>query len=31
MLVLEDLIGLHRTVQLLLLQHYWLRHILELL
>ena len=30
-LVLEDLIGLHRTVQLQLLQHYWLKHILELL
>ena len=24
MLVLEDLVGLHRTVQLQLLQHYWL-------
>ena len=23
MLVLEDLVGLHRTVQLQLLQHYW--------
>ena len=30
-LVLEDLIDLHRTIQLQLLQHYWLRHILELL
>ena len=26
MLVLEGLIGLHRTVQLQLLQHYWLGH-----
>ena len=30
-LVLEDLVGLHRTVQLQLLQHYWLRHRLGLL
>ena len=30
-LVLEDLIGLHRTVQLQLLQHYWLGHGLGLL
>ena len=30
-LVLEDLIGLHRTVQLQLLQHYWLGYILGLL
>ena len=27
MLVLEGLVGIHRTVQLQLLQHYWLRHI----
>ena len=26
MLVLEDLVGLHRTIQLQLLQHYWLGH-----
>ena len=26
LLVLEDLVGLHRTIQLQLLQHYWLRH-----
>ena len=25
-LVLEGLVGLHRTIQLQLLQHYWLRH-----
>ena len=25
-LVLEDLVGLHRTVQLQLLQHYWVGH-----
>ena len=25
-LVLEDLVGLHRTIQLQLLQHYWLGH-----
>ena len=31
MLVLEDLVGLHRTVQLQLLQHYWLGHRLGLL
>ena len=30
-LVLEGLVGLHRTVQLQLLQHYWLGHRLELL
>ena len=30
-LVLEELIGHHRTIQLQLLQHYWLRHILGLL
>ena len=30
-LVLEDLVGLHRTVQLQLLQHYWLGHRLGLL
>ena len=30
-LVLECLVGLHRTVQLQLLQHYWSRHRLELL
>ena len=30
-LVLEDLIGLHRTIQLQLLQHYWLGLILRLL
>ena len=30
-LVLEGLVGLHRTVQLQLLQHYWLRHRLGLL
>ena len=30
-LVLKGLIGLHRTVQLLLLQHYWLGHRLGLL
>ena len=30
-LVLEDLIGLHRTIQLQLIQHYWLGHILGLL
>ena len=31
MLVLKDLVGLHRTIQLQLLQHYWSRHRLELL
>ena len=31
MLVPEGLIGLHRTVQLQLLQHYWLGHGLGLL
>ena len=31
MLVLEGLVGLHRTVQLQLLQHYWLGHRLGLL
>ena len=30
-LVLEGLVGLHRAVQLQLLQHYWLMHRLELL
>ena len=30
-LILEDLVGLHRTVQLQLLQHYWLGHRLGLL
>ena len=30
-LVLEDLVGLHRTLQLQLLQHYWLGHRLGLL
>ena len=30
-LVLEGLVGLHRTAQLWLLQHYWLGHILGLL
>ena len=30
-LVLKDLVGLHRTVQLQLLQHYWLGHRLGLL
>ena len=30
-LVLKGLLGLHRTVQLQLLQHYWLGHILGLL
>ena len=30
-LVLEGLVGLHRTVQLQLLQHYWLEHTLGLL
>ena len=30
-LILEGLIGLHRTVQLQLLQHYWLGHRLGLL
>ena len=29
-LVLEGLVGLHRTVQLQLLQHYWSRHRLGL-
>ena len=28
-LVLEDLVGLHRTVQLQLFQHYWLGHNLD--
>ena len=31
MLVLKGLVGLHRTIQLQLLQHYWLRHRLGLL
>ena len=31
MLVLEGLVGLHRTIQLQLLQHYWLGHRLGLL
>ena len=31
MLVLKGLVGLHRTVQLQLLQHYWLGHMLGLL
>ena len=30
-LVLEGLIGLHRTIQLHLVQHYWSRHSLGLL
>ena len=30
-LVLKGLVGLHRTVQLQLLQHYWLGHIVSLL
>ena len=30
MLVLKDLVGLHRTIQIQLLQHYWLGHRLEL-
>ena len=29
MLVLKGLVGLHRTVQLQLLQHYWLGHKLD--
>ena len=29
MLVLKGLVGLHRTVQLQLLQHYWLGHDIE--
>ena len=29
--MLESLVGLHRTVQLQLLQHYWLGHRLGLL
>ena len=29
MLVLEGLAGLHRTIQLQLLQHYWLGHSLD--
>ena len=29
MLVLEGLVGLHRTIQLQLLQHYWLGHSLD--
>ena len=29
MLALKDLVGLHRTVQLQLLQHYWLGHRLD--
>ena len=28
-LVLKDLVGLHRTIQLQLLQHYWLGHRLD--
>ena len=31
MLVLKGLVGLHRTVQLQLVQHYWLGHRLGLL
>ena len=31
MLVLKDLVGLHRTIQLQFLQHYWLGHRLGLL
>ena len=31
MLVLEGLVGLHRTIQLQLLQHWWLGHRLGLL
>ena len=31
MLVLEGLVGLHRTIQLQILQHYWLGHRLGLL
>ena len=31
MLVLEGLVGLHRTIQLQLLQHYWLGHNLDYL
>ena len=30
MLVLKGLMGLHKTIQLQLLQHYWLRHRLGL-
>ena len=30
MLVLKGLVGLHRTVQLQLLQHYWLGHRLDI-
>ena len=30
MLVLKDLVGLHRTVQLQLLQRYWLGHTLDI-
>ena len=29
MLVLKGLVGLHRTIQLQLLQHYWLGHSLD--
>ena len=29
MLVLKDVVGLHRTIQLQLLQHYWLGHRLD--
>ena len=29
MFVLEGLVGLHRTIQLQLLQHYWLGHSLD--
>ena len=31
MLILEGLLSLHRTIQLVLLQHYWLGHRLTLL
>ena len=31
MLILEGLLSLHRTIQLVLLQHYWLGHRLGLL
>ena len=30
MLVLKDLVGVHRTIQLQLLQHYWLGHRLDI-
>ena len=30
MLILEGLVGLHRTIQLVLLQHYWVGHRLRL-